>query len=410
MVDSYDGAVAILDAVPFESNNSDLTVLGWREYDFLQFVPRDSDATTQFSRPAALIPTTDLDTVGGSRVPINNNDELHVDRTATSDVISINITGWSGHPTTGDVITVYGIRSGVEAGGGGGGGGGLDTSQVQALIDATSLSALQGQVTDTQIPAAIMRDAELTAAAVRTLLGLTATEVNDLFTGGSITGQVITFTQNDGTTETITVPAGTSGMADGVLDGGTFNADGTELNLTIDTDGTSSTVTISVPALLRGGAGVALSAEDEGSEIDGNVSILNFVGEGVTVTQTASGEVQVSIPGSGAPSTHTSQYLALKGTADPTAADFEGANGQAFDDGSHTAMAPSTPAGNVYLLLWRISTDPEPVFLDVNNSGFNQFGAVTKQAATIDLTNGDTGEVWVSENALAYQAASVEFR
>ena len=113
---------------------------------------------------------------------------------------------------------------------------------------------------------------------------------------------------------------------------------------------------------------------------------------------------------SGAPPTHTSQYLALKATDDPTAADFEGANGVAFADGSHTAIAPNAPAGNVYLLLWRISTDPEPAFLDVNNSGFNQFGAVTKQVATIDLTNGDTGEVWVSENALAYQAASVEFR
>ena len=114
--------------------------------------------------------------------------------------------------------------------------------------------------------------------------------------------------------------------------------------------------------------------------------------------------------GGGAPVTHTSQYLALKATDNPTAADFEGANGVAFAAGSHTAIAPSTPAGNVYLLLWRISTDPEPVFLDVNNAGLNQFGAVMKQVGTIDLTNGDTGEVWVSENALAYQAASVEFR
>ena len=102
--------------------------------------------------------------------------------------------------------------------------------------------------------------------------------------------------------------------------------------------------------------------------------------------------------------------MALKATADAVAADFEGANGVAFADGSHTAMAPNTPAGNVYLLLWRISTDPEPVFLDVNSSGLNQFGAVMKQVATLDLTNGDTGEVWISENALAYQAATVEFR
>ena len=59
-------------------------------------------------------------------------------------------------------------------------GGGTSEARVQQLINATSLSALQGMVTDAQIPDAIFRDAELTAAAVQTLLGLTATEVNDL--------------------------------------------------------------------------------------------------------------------------------------------------------------------------------------------------------------------------------------
>ena len=61
-------------------------------------------------------------------------------------------------------------------------------------------------------------------------------------------------------------------------------------------------------------------------------------------------------------------------------------------------------------MLWRIATDTEPVFLDVNSAGLNQFGALIKQVATIDLTNGDTGEVWITENALTYQGASVEFR
>ena len=58
-------------------------------------------------------------------------------------------------------------------------GGGTSEARVQQLINATDLSALQGMVTDAQIPDAIFRDAELTAAAVQTLLGLTATEVND---------------------------------------------------------------------------------------------------------------------------------------------------------------------------------------------------------------------------------------
>ena len=158
-----------------------------------------------------------------------------------------------------------------------------------------------------------------------------------------------------------------------------------------------------------GGGGTPLEWQDEGTDLAA-VTSINLVGAGVVGT-VVGGVLTITIAGGSAvPSTHSSQYLALKATDDPTAADFEGANGVAFAVGTHTAIAPSTPAGNVYLLLWRISTDPEPVFLDVNNSGFNQFGAVMKQVATIDLTNGDTGEVWVSENALAYQAASVEFR
>ena len=122
-------------------------------------------------------------------------------------------------------------------------------AEIQALIDATPLSQLQGEVADSQIPAAIMRDAELTAAAVRGLLGLTAQEVDDLLTGATIAGQVITIEQNDGTTITLTVPAGAGGMADGVISSGAFNAAGTELTLTL-TEG--DPVVVSVPALLRG--------------------------------------------------------------------------------------------------------------------------------------------------------------
>ena len=157
------------------------------------------------------------------------------------------------------------------------------------------------------------------------------------------------------------------------------------------------------------GAG-ASPAQDEGSVIVATPTAYNFVGAGVELTDVG-GVATVTIPGGGGtPSTHTSQYLALKATNLPLAADFEGVNGVAFAAGEHTAIAPNTPAGSVYLMLWRIATDTEPVFLDVNNSGLNQFGALIKQADTIDLANGDTGEVWVAENALTYQGANVEFR
>ena len=133
----------------------------------------------------------------------------------------------------------------------------VSTQAIQAIVNATSLSALQGMVTDSQIPDAIMRDAELTAAAIETLLGLTSTEVNDLLTGASITGQILTFTQNDGTTVAVTIPTAMAGTGDGVVQSGAFNADQTELILTLDTGGV---VTIDVPAALRGtGDGTVLN-------------------------------------------------------------------------------------------------------------------------------------------------------
>ena len=127
---------------------------------------------------------------------------------------------------------------------------GLTETRVQELINATALSALQGQLTDGQIPADIMRDAEFTAAAIRTLLGLTPQELNDLLTGAVIAGQVLTFSQNDGTTVAITIPTAMAGSGDGVVQSGTINATGTELTLTLDTGGT---VVIDIPTILRTG-------------------------------------------------------------------------------------------------------------------------------------------------------------
>ena len=76
LVDSYDGAVPILENAALESNNLDVTVPSWRDYDFIQVVVRDSNATEQIDRPAPQIPTAGLDTYGESRVPFNNNDEF----------------------------------------------------------------------------------------------------------------------------------------------------------------------------------------------------------------------------------------------------------------------------------------------------------------------------------------------
>ena len=120
--------------------------------------------------------------------------------------------------------------------------------KVAAPNDLPPLSNMEGSVTDAQIPDSIMRDSEFSAAAVRGLLGLTANEVNDLLTGVTISGQVLNFPQNDGTTIPITIPTATAGTGDGVVQSGAFADDGETLVLTLDTGGT---VEIDVPELLR---------------------------------------------------------------------------------------------------------------------------------------------------------------
>ena len=145
-------------------------------------------------------------------------------------------------------------------------------AQIQSLVNATQISALQGELASGQIPDAIMLDSEFTASAINTLLGLTALEVSNLFTGATIAGQVITYTKNDGTTVQLTIPAGTAAMADGVVASGAFSADGTTLTLTLDT---GSDVVIPVPALPAPTArGANWGRVTFGAKADGNTDVL----------------------------------------------------------------------------------------------------------------------------------------
>jgi len=55
-----------------------------------------------------------------------------------------------------------------------------------------------------------------------------------------------------------------------------------------------------LPHQAAGGGGSALAVRDEGVLVDGDVTVIDFVGTGVTASQTMAGNVEVSIPGSGA--------------------------------------------------------------------------------------------------------------
>ena len=118
---------------------------------------------------------------------------------------------------------------------------------------------VDGTISVSQLPSDVMLDSEFTLSAIRGLLNLTVTEVNNLFTGASISNNILTFTQNDGTTVTITLPTGGMSVSDGVVTAGVFNADRTELTLTVDG---ATDVVIDIPELLRQGGILANLNED----------------------------------------------------------------------------------------------------------------------------------------------------
>ena len=108
--------------------------------------------------------------------------------------------------------------------------------------------------------------------------------------------------------------------------------------------------------------------------------------------------------------THTSdQYVAVKATSTFAAADFTGANGVAFSDGSVTATIPDTIDGNIFVGLARLMSDPDATYLDIGNFGSNQIGGTTIQATTVEIS-GSTYEVRVTNNAGDYGGSQVEYR
>ena len=135
---------------------------------------------------------------------------------------------------------------------------------------ASSFADLTGQIADSQIPDTIMRDAELTASAVRMLLDLTADEVDELLTDAEITGNTLTITHNDGTTTSLSLPAAGESVSDGVVTGGSVNDAADTLTLTRSE---GDDVTVSLPALLRNAQRVIDYADNATPPTNGRLEV-----------------------------------------------------------------------------------------------------------------------------------------
>ena len=241
---------------------------------------------------------------------------------------------------------------------------------------ASSFSELSGMIADSQIPDSIMRDAEFTAAAVRALLNLTETEVNDLFTGASISGGVLTFTQNDGTTATITVPPG----ADGVVTAGALS--GTMLTLTVNG---ATDVLIDLGALRDG------VLEQTGSGFNIDTGTLTLARSGILGAVVITG---FPTSGGGTPTpaqTEQIYYGVIDAPADAeTVAVGDLSAESAVVAGHNITLGPTAEAGDYFLIM--VPVDHVLVSLINQGTQANALSAYTRALLTRQL--GDPAEAY----------------
>ena len=264
-------------------------------------------------------------------------------------------------------------------------------NEVDGHIAPYARATPTGQIADAQIPDAIMRDAEFTLAAVRNLLSLSAQEVDDLLTGGSISGSVLTLTQNDGSTITLNLPTGGMSVADGVVDGGSISADGMTLTLTRSE---GDDIEIDIPALLRN-AGVSEARVNE------LIAAANLASEADLLALAAR---VTALEGHVDTSDHI-RYFGWSADRVIATADFAGANQAMSNDGT-------LPAHNTNDYIWFAVPESEgaPSALHLAGGQIDQLGNFDQLADTVDDEMGTPHIVFVSQREqlhVAYSGAAI---
>ena len=112
------------------------------------------------------------------------------------------------------------------------------------------------------------------------------------FLGSLSSGSLLYIQVQDDSTQFVVVEIGTSSLAGSVY---TFPI------LNIETEGTAPTNNTQVALVASGtgsgGGGSSITVQDEGISLTTDVTLFNFVGDGVTVTEPVADQVEVSVPG-----------------------------------------------------------------------------------------------------------------
>ena len=208
LLESYSGPVLIVDADPFTSDDTDIVVLNWRDYDELAVTFLDSSGNAETYQCFVFVDS--LEANGKAQIAVEQNAQIEITATDASDSLNFNFAGAvSGYPSTSDTISIWGLRVGVGAGGGGGGGG-LTEAQVDARVAAGVLDPAETGNT-TAWAVAKGGTGAVTAAAARTALAvLTQAEIDARARASLVTALT-------GTQTGITVTLQTDGSIDFVV-------------------------------------------------------------------------------------------------------------------------------------------------------------------------------------------------
>jgi len=249
---------------------------------------------------------------------------------------------------------------------------------------------------------------------------LSDSDTGSFYYSSSVSLNTITFYQGDGTTETVIVNTGSGGggstdyvsnvvyntgsiaftgvgnafnssinisdLTGSLVTTSSFNAatgsfltTGSVSNNTITlTKGDGSTFDLTVNTGSGGGGGSALTASNEGTPIDNDVTDINFTGEIVNVTQTVAGEVQVDFT----PPGNTTEIIYN------SASEFHATGSLTFDDSGQqtltvdgalvTQSSAIVSTGSVYsfvqagLGLFGDSVNDGYTYIGYRNSGANR--------------------------------------
>ena len=237
--------------------------------------------------------------------------------------------------------------------------------------DRLLITSLRGTIPVSMLPSEVMLDSEFTTAAVQGLLGLTEDEVNDLFTNATITGQVITYTQNDGTVVTITVPVAMGGMADGVVASAMLV--GTVLTLTLST---GTTVEVDLAALQSMGGGITLA-----------VALAAILpGTNVTIDRTTTGQITINSSGGGTPPVSDHTRVAV---VSPDL-NFNASEIAAGTTSMTTAITlPAWDNGTRYLLFLQPEDEDEYTDMRPQGSPFNARASFDIQSSTLTYNSSE---------------------